>query len=144
MALVTLTTEQQAAAASALARSTRLHLADQVDEFAARVQRDLIACASHVQAMLNAEEHPAAAAKYARDAAANIQQQIARYIPPERLVEVTTAMGVYGFTAAEIEVIYLVMVAAAARLADTAKDGSAVATDAADVLAAMHSPNLLW
>lgn len=142
MSIIELTADEQAALTSGYTRGAAIQFAAECKELASKVQRDLIAVASHCQALLAAGKHPAVAADYARNAT-YLATDMGRFTPKMDTVK-ATALAVYGYPAAETDAIHKVMAAGVERLLSTPEDGSTIAADAQAVVEQFLAPPSLW
>lgn len=143
MAIMELNDQEKADLAAAREVGQRLNLAEQTRQLAMSVQRDLLATADRCAAMLSSGEHPAVAAKYAREQGTALVALLGK-IHAGNLAAVTNAVALYGYTPAQIDVLYRYMMAGCVRLRDSAKDGSAIAADVVEIANSFTRPTLLW
>jgi hypothetical protein len=143
MPLIDLNAEQHAALVSGYERAAMRQFAQQCFDLAVKVQRDILALATHCQQMLDAGRHPAAVADYARSAT-YLATDLSRFTPDKMPLVKQAGQTVYGYTEAEVDAVFAVLQAGAIRLLDTEADGSTIAADVADVLWQFTPPPTIW
>lgn len=142
MAIIELTPEEQAALTSGYQRGALIQFASECKEQASKIQRDLIATATHAKALLTAGKHPAVAADYARNQT-YMTTEVNRFTAKMDLVK-QAALAVYGYPETETDVIHRVLAAGVQKILNTPDDGSTIAADADAILAQFLPAPSIW
>ncbi len=143
--LIELTSGEHDDLVSGYQKKCAIEFARQCHERIDKIQRDLIAAATHCQSLITNGKHPIIAAEYAREAVASyLDRDIAVFNEQTMPTVYACGSSVYGYSQGEVDVSLKVMRAAIDRLRNTLEDGSSIVTDAADILDQFTVPPSIW